>query len=300
MVHRMLHKIFALLFVFSSSLLHAGEVYYQEIRKTATVNSDFLFKLDLSFADVNIQTWDKNQVDVVVKIDVSASSEKRANELFNSIIVNFAGESAQVNLSVTLGNNSCGNKGSESTNVIVEIKMPPGGTLDGKCSFGDFVVSSLNGPCNMTVEYGEFKAINLNSKDNDLKVQFGGCTIQNTNGGDFRIEYGDMEVKKLNGNGDFEAAFGDLEIDLVTNATKRLDIDVEYGDAEISLARDAGFTFTANCDYGDLDLPDNSKKTSIEKDYTSKNVKGTIGSGGSATLNIKCSFGDVEIDMDVN
>jgi Putative adhesin len=296
----MLRKIFALLFIFSVGLSHASEVYYQEVRKTATVNADFLFNLDINFADVNIQTWDKNQVDVVVKIDVSASSEKRANELINGIIVNFSGESAQVNLSVTLGNSSCNNKGSESTKVIVEIKMPPGGTLDGKCSFGDFAVTSLNGPCKMTVEYGEFKATNLNSKDNDLKVQFGGCTIQNTNGGDFRIEYGDMDVKKLNGNGDFDAAFGDLEIDLVTNAVKRLDIDMEYGDAEISLARDASFTFSAKSDYGDVDLPDNSKKTSVEKDYTSKNVKGTIGSGGSATLNIKCSFGDVEIDMDVN
>lgn len=292
------HKYIALVAaLLTTQALLATEEFYKETRKTIQVSSTVELDLDINYADINIQTWAQAQMEVVVKLNVNAKTEQRANEIFESISVNISESEALVGLEVSMGGYSCSGYNQENYTITVDVKMPANGTVDGQVSFGDANLGEMKGACELRVEYGSFRASSLLSAGNDLEIAFGDASIQTTAGGDFSNEYGELKIKRLTGSAEVKSAFGDLEIDLVTKEVKSLEIHIEYGDAEIDLAPDASFTFDAISSYGDVELPDNAKKTTNTSDYTTKHVMGTIGSGGSNKLKIECDFGDVEIDV---
>ncbi len=278
-------------------VIHAEE-YYKEVRKNFAVNNNVQLVLDINFADITIQTWDQSQMEIIVKMDVTAKSEERANEMFDSFQVDIAEGKELVSLSVGAGNWSCNSnkKNTESYTVKVEVKMPLKAVLDGKCAFGDLRIGDMQGACLVDVEYGDMHINGLWSYENDLNIGFGNAYINGTNGGDFKNEYGSLDITLLQGNAEIESSFGDLELRRVAKECKDLEIKVQYADADIHLARDAGFRFEANSSYGDIDLPSEAKKSSSESDYTSKQVKGTIGNG-EGKLDVECDFGDIEIDI---
>jgi hypothetical protein len=280
-----------------SSAAHA-EDYYKEVKKSISVNSNVRFDVDVSFADMNITTWDQPQMEILVKMDVVAKNEQRANEMFESIGVNISEGKDLVGLIVSGGNFNCnsGGKNAESYQIHIEVKMPIAALLDGKCSFGDVRISDMKGACQLNIEYGSFSANGLWSYENDVRNAFGDAKVNGTNGGEFTNEYGQLEIGKLQGNAEIHSSFGDMEIDHVTKDCKNLELKVEYADADINIASDAGFRVEATSSYGDIDMPDAFKKTSSESDYTSKEVKGTIGNG-EGRMEVDCDFGDVEINV---
>ncbi len=290
-------KLLLLAFLLTSLFVNA-EVYYKEVRKNISVNNNVQLVLDVNFADVTIQTWDQSQMEIVVKMDVMAKSEERANEMFDSFQVDVAEGKELVSLSVGAGNWSCNSnkKNTESYTVKVEVKMPLKAVLDGKCAFGDLRVGDMQGACLVEVEYGDMHINGLWSYENDLRIAFGNAYINGTNGGDFTNEYGSLEIVLLQGNSEIESSFGDLDLKRVAKECKDLEVKVQYADADIHLASDAGFRFEANSSYGDIDLPSGAKKSSVESDYTNKDVKGTIGNG-EGKLDVECDFGDIDIDI---
>lgn len=275
-----------------------AEMYYKEIRKSVAVNENVTIDLDLNFAEVNIQTWNQASAEIVVKMDVSAKSESRAQEMFENFEVSISESRELVNVRVGSGSWSCGAKGkyTESFTVRVEIRMPLKANLDGKCAFGDVNITDMAGACKIDVEYADARINGLWSYDNDFRIAFGNARINGTNGGDFRNEYGSLEMGLLQGKADIHSSFGDLEIDKVAKECKDLEVKVEYADADIDLAADAGFAFEANSSYGEIDLPAGVKKSFSDSDYTSKRVRGTIGSG-DGKLELDCDFGDLELEI---
>ncbi|MFN0032555.1 MAG: DUF4097 family beta strand repeat-containing protein [Flavobacteriales bacterium] len=280
-----------------SLIATATEEFYKETRKTIKVSNTVELDLDISYADINIQTWEQAQMEIVVKLNVNAKTQQRANEIFESITVNISESESLVGLDVSMGNYSCSGWSGESYTVTVDVKMPTAGMLDGKVAFGDAHLGEMHGACELRVEYGSLKASWLKASNNDVEIAFGDANIQTTGGGDFSNEYGELNIKKLTGSAEIKSAFGDLEIDLVTTEVKSLDIHIEYGDAEIDLASDASFTFDVRSSYSEVDLPDSAKNTTNEADYTTKHVTGTIGGGGNNKIKIECDFGDVDIDV---
>ncbi|MBL0314291.1 MAG: DUF4097 family beta strand repeat protein [Flavobacteriales bacterium] len=277
-----------------------GTIYYKEIKKNFKTNGDVRLDLDISFADCQIKTWDQNVIDIVVKLDVNASSQSRADEMFDAFSVHVNEGMENASLTVNGGINSCNSKKmNESYNINVEIRIPQKAIIDGNTSFGDLTIGDMQGACLINQEYGKLTVNGLWSYENDIRIAFGDAHINGTNGGDFRNEYGKLEIKVLQGNAEIHSSFGDLELDLVRRECKDLEIKIEYADADVNIASDAGFRFDTSASYGDIDLPGSAKKTSVESDYVSKEERGTIGNG-EGKLEVECDFGDVDIDIDGN
>jgi hypothetical protein len=299
MRNKLLNTLLALLL--STSVFAVDEAYYKEVRRSVNVNSNVRFNIDINFADITVNTWEQNSIEIVVKMDVTARDESRANELFEAFDVNITEGKDVTSLTVNAGNGGCNNNGKNSENykVTVEVKMPLSAVLDGRCAFGDMTISDMKGACELNIEYGDLRANGLWSYENDIRIAFGSAKINGSNGGEFQNEYGDLDIGLLQGNSEIHSSFGDLEIDRVTKECKDLEVKVEYADADINFAQNAGFRFEANSSYGDIDLPDSFKKTTVESDYTSKEIKGSFGSG-EGKLEIECDFGDVDIDITSN
>lgn len=286
-----------LAFLLAPFFVHA-EVYYKEVRKSIAVNSDVKLELDVNFADVKIETWSQSQMEIIVKMDVTAKNEERANEMFENFQVDIVEGKEFVSLAVGTGSWSCNSKGKNAENytVHVEVKMPLKAILDGKCAFGNLTVGDMQGACLMEVEYGDIYINGLWSYENNLRIAFGDAVVNGTNGGDFTNEYGSLEIGLLQGNSEIQSSFGDLKLRRVAKECKDLDLNVQYADAKIYLAQATGFRFEATSSYGDIDLPSEAKKSSVESDFSNKQVKGTIGNG-EGKLEVECDFGDIDIDI---
>jgi len=271
-----------------------AEVYYKEIKKNFAVNRDVKLDMDVSFANVNIQTWDQSQMEIIIKMDISAKNEERANEYFESFNVDIDEGMDIVNLNIEAGD--WNSSKSESFSVHVEIRMPAAASLHGECAFGDLTISDLTAICDVNIEYGNLKINGLWSYENNVRNSFGNATINGTNGGEFNNEYGMLTIGLLQGNAKVQSSFGNLEIKKIAMQCKDLEVGVEYADAHIDLSSDAGFRFDLSSSYGNIDLPSSAKTTSSESDFQDKQVKGTIGNG-EGKLEVKCEFGNVDIDV---
>jgi hypothetical protein len=285
--------ILALLVVQISSAVESLDQYPREIKKSFNVNKDVLFQCDADFADINVTTWDKSTIEIVVTVTINAKTEERANELFERITIEMEGGGAQVDLKMTVEDMKT--KNNENWSMKANVNMPAGGSVKGDVDFGDFIVNNLSGYCSMNVQYGDFKIGNLESKNNEVYVAFGNVSVGTWGGGKCNVQYGDSKFNDVKGNMELKVQFGDADIESLNSACKIFDAEVEYGDLDIRLGSGFGGSFDANSSYGDVDLPANAVIGSKEKDFTSTHKTGTIGSG-SSKVKVEVSFGDVEIE----
>ncbi|MDZ4823959.1 MAG: DUF4097 family beta strand repeat-containing protein [Flavobacteriales bacterium] len=276
----------------------ALEDFSKEYRKSVKVNNNVIVDLEVNFADLKITTWDSPQIDIFVKITTNAKSQERADELFEKIEVAIGESMSKVDFKITSGSISCGK--SENFSIVVEMKMPAGGSLEGNSAFGEMTLGDLSGNCNLMVEYGKFSGGNLSSSTNNFKVAFGDAVIASFGGGNLENEYGSLGVDQLKGNAEINVAFGDLRIGHVYPSCKNLAVRVEYGDADIGLDPSCAFSIDAESSYGEIDLPDGFKKTNSESDFASKHVEGSFGNSATGQLKIKSDFSDVEVGIALN
>lgn len=102
----------------------------------------------------------------------------------------------------------------------------------------------------------------------------------------------------LAGDADVNCGYGDLEIDFVTSACKNLDINAEFGEVSITLDASASYSIEADASFGSIDIGGKTEITSRDSGIGSESIEAKLGSGSGGTIDIHCSFGDVNIDTD--
>ncbi|MEZ4800717.1 MAG: DUF4097 family beta strand repeat-containing protein [Flavobacteriales bacterium] len=278
-------------FILLSSIAFAAEDYYKEIRKSFAVNANVTLRAEINFANLRIETWDKNHMEIVVKIDANVKSEKRAEEIYNSVSIEEG--SSIVTVRVDPKN---GWKGSESVSINVEIKMPKGASLLGSQDFGNVTITNpLHGKVDFDVDYGNFDSGELKYSDNDLSISFGNATIALWSGGDIEVEYGNIKLRDIVGTSDIEDNFGNVDIRSISKGCKMLKIDCEYGNIDVNTGG-VGCTFETSVSYGDIDLGGEYNVTSKETEMFSKEIRGTA-AGGGVVINLDCSFGNIDLSF---
>ena len=265
----------------------------KEIRRTFRVNSNVVLDVNTDFASVDIRTWTKNEMDVVITVTASAKSESRKKELLDRVTTSLTEGMDLVKLKAHLEGVSC--KGSESITIAVAVQMPVTGSVRGSSEFGNLTLTSLKGPLNIHLQYGNLTAEELSSASNDCSVEFGNSTIQSFGGGSFHSQYGQCKINAVNGPGTIHAEFGDLSVGPLNHRSGTVAIHSEFGDLDVVFSRGADYQFQVKSSFGDIDLPAGVNGKVTKTDYTSKEIKGRVGAGGTAMVLVDSEFGDVKI-----
>ena len=278
-------------------LANAGNpVYTKEFNKSYQVSSDATMDLETSFGDITITTWDQNTIDIHVEVKVEAKSEEKANKLFDKIDVKIIEQSNHIKLKTNVNNMDSGDN---EWSIDVVIKMPRTGNLDADHSFGSLEINELSGKCDVDLSYGEFKADVLSNNNNNIKVAFGDGEIGQAGGGEMKVEFGNFDIDRVMGNSEISCSYGDLDVDFVSKKCSELVIHNDFGSVDITLEAGSNYDVKANASFGDVDLPSSAKIISEDEDFTSISLKARIGDGANpGELEINCSFGDAEIDID--
>jgi hypothetical protein len=288
--------------------------------KSYAVSGSDKIKLDNSFGEMKITTWDKNEVKVDVAITVKANTDEKAQKLLDNIRIEDGKNSSGVYFKTEMNNNR-GNwnrdddddddddknkrkeKGKHYNNTSMEINytvyMPANSPLDATNSFGPMIVPDLTGATEISSKFGSLTCGTL-SNNKELTVEFGKANIKHISGGEVNIKFSDADISKLSGDVEAKFEFSKGATISLDNSLKSLDIKNSYSTVELELSKDFSGDFDIKTSFGSFKNSTShniSEEKNDDDDHGPKFDHRYFGKSGSgaAKIKIKSSFGTTKI-----
>jgi hypothetical protein len=273
--------------------------YEKTFSETFNVDGRGDVRLTNRYGDIRVETWERNQVKIDVRVTVSADDQADANRTFDRIEISFSGGANSATAITSIGANSRKSKGiisslldgewpswniggsADDFKVHYTVKMPASANLATDAKYCDVYLPDLSGNTHLSVGYGKLVAGDLTGRS-DISVSYGSARIDQLG------ENSTFQVRYCDGNAIRKAA--DLRYDGRYSETKIGTVDrliVDAGYEEIEVERAGEIRFTGN--YNDLDV-DVVGRLFFDGNYCDVTV-------GKVTreLEVDASYGDIEV-----
>ncbi|WP_461533642.1 DUF4097 family beta strand repeat-containing protein [Sinomicrobium sp.] len=238
----------------------------KKIEKSFDVNTNALLKVDNSYGNIYITTWNQNRIEIEVHIKTSGNNEEKVQQKLDEINVEFeAGKSAVSAKTVFERKKWTWNSGSNvSMEINYTIKLPITNNVDLSNDYGSISIDRLNGRAVISCDYGKLNLGELHADNNELSFDYTTkSTITYMKGGIIKADYSGFILEKA----------GHLNLSADYTASKIDEIDkLEY-----------------SCDYGSLNV-EKAKNIQGSGDYLSTNI-GTV----HGNLGITSDYGSIQI-----
>lgn len=278
-------KSLMLLLAFMFITLLAGA---EEVKKTYSesyqVNADAKVHISNEYGNVNVESWEKNQVIIEITVTVDGQSKEDAAKIIDKVDVSISGSTASVEAIAELKGGLKCKKCNFSINC--EVKMPASNSLVLKNSFGNVDVEDLDGVTDIKVSYGNMTLGNFNSKENKIELKYGDGEIDMLKAADLDLAYGAIEIGKA-GYLDLYARFAGVEIGEVSE----LLIDAEYEGTEIGSVD----ILRGKTSFHGLEIDELFDKMDITATYGGIEV--TRVSGGFSLIDLSNEFGEISLGI---
>ncbi|MBN1782908.1 DUF4097 family beta strand repeat protein [bacterium] len=243
---RIIHSLIPVLLVAvtaaNAQALEKKNDYWQlKTEKNFPVKSGGTLKLEEISGDVEIDVWEKNEVQIRAIYHFNVITRDEAEALSKNFEVEYRNSDNRVTISAPEVHK-------QSVYVDYEILLPKkfncdievqggdlsiqnvDGSVNGKVGGGDVELSGLTGPLNIDVGGGDVE-IDGCRKDIDLNLGGGDLEIHNAGGAmTMNVGGGDVEIKDSEGPVTLNLGGGDLEI---SGLGKNVDLKVGGGDVEL-------------------------------------------------------------------
>jgi hypothetical protein len=145
----------------------------KNIKKSFNVSSNATLKVDNSFGNVNIITWDENRVEFDITIKVSGNDDDKVEERLEGIDIEFSSSSNLVSAITKIEKNknswwNWGKKMNLKMEIDYVIKMPMTGNVDLRNKFGAINLDKLKGSSKIRCDHGKITTKELLSNTNDI------------------------------------------------------------------------------------------------------------------------------------
>jgi hypothetical protein len=249
------------------------------INKNYTVNLDATFKVDNSYGNIEVVTWNENRVEIEVTITVSGNNEDRVDKKLDQITVDFNSSPSFVSAKTRFNDSrSWWNWGNNNVNMKINyiIKLPITNNVDISNDYGNINLDKLEGHVKINCDYGKITTKELLADDNNINFDY-------TNNSYF--EY----IKSGKINADYSS--------YTIGTAKSLTIIADYTKSKIEIAEDISY----NCDYGGItiikvnnvtgngdylttEIGDVYKNVDIKGDYGSLKINNMTDNAGNAFI----------------
>src|SRR5690606_3698010 len=148
------------------------------IKKEFNVNADALLKVNNSYGNLNITSWNENRVEIEVHIKTNGNNEERVQERLDEIDVEFENSSSMVSARTLFGdrNNSWGwswgKRNSVSVQVNYNIKLHVKNSVNISNDYGSIFRDRIDGHAKITCDYGKMDIGELRVRNNELKFDY--------------------------------------------------------------------------------------------------------------------------------
>ena len=272
--------------------------------------------IDNKYGDVVIQSWDKNQVVIDVKIIVDLPDKEKAQKLLDMIDVDFTEGNDLITAKTVIDNKfSFTGWGGESKKFSINynVKMPSATALNLSNKYGDSDIDELHGLVNINVRYGNLEAGKLTRENekplNKINLAYGKADIDQAGWLDLTLRYSgefsldkcqaillDSKYSKLS-VGDASSLVGNSKYDNIRiDKINNLVLDNGYCDVRIG---ELTKKLTYNGSYGSFEVETiPSGFEDLETDTRYIGVKLGIDDNASYKLDAKLSYGGLKYNED--
>lgn len=261
----------------------------KKIKKEFSVSAKDLLKIDNSYGNIDIVTWDQNRVEIEVLVKTNGNDEEKVEKKLREIDVIFNQSGGQVSAQTIFEKPSGGSFLSAlfggSSNVSMEInyriKAPVTNRVDLSNDYGSINLDKLKGDARISCDYGRILIGELHGSNNELSfdytrnssigyikrakinADYSEFTIDEAGTLDLVADYTDSKILKVE-NLSFRNDYGSLKVDRLRNIKGQGD----YLGIRLGLVYS---TLDINMDYGSLvidKMMPGLKEMSINSDYT--------------------------------
>jgi hypothetical protein len=273
------------------------------ISQTYAASSNDKLDIENQFGNVNIKTWNRNEVKVDIKIEVSSNVKEAADKMFENIDVEHGKNGSRISFKTELNKkDDKGYKGKHNNTMSIdyEVMMPVNLALDLENKFGKSTLPDLDGKVNIKHEFGTLYAGRL-SQPGSVEVKFGGVVIESAVNGKYQFGYAEeATIKNLSGKADIDIEFCKSS-NVVINAANVSDlkVDAQYSDVAIVVPKNASANISVDTHFGSFS---NKSSFTLKKDDQDddKDDKRFRGPKFNSSYKGKAGDGKNKIELDAN
>jgi hypothetical protein len=267
----------------------SGEDEVREVKASYKVVSGDQLKLSNKYGDIAIDTWDRNEVSVVITITAWGRNTAAAKENLNRVEIKHEKRGKDITFLTDIQDRNSSNRNNKSGfEVNYEIKMPKSLKLNLTNKFGDVSIAEHTANLYVKVQHGEFKGGELISENQEINVSFGEVDIEALGSGELNVRHGECTIGKAQ-NLKADIQFGAFSIDDKVN---NLDLVIRHGSLEI----DQVSKLTVESAHGSIDIGTISTSAVIESQHGSVEIDKL--KKGFSKLDIESQHGSVEVDLE--
>lgn len=238
----------------------------KKINKKYNVSANSLLKINNSYGNIDVTTWDQNRVEIEVIIKTNGNDEEKVRKRLDEIDVQFDQSSSGVSAKTLLDKNSSSSwwskifDGNSTINIEINyrIKAPVKNNVNLNNDYGNISIDRLEGDATINCDYGRLDIGELLGNNNYLSFDY----TRNSH-------IGYLKRGKIN------ADYSDYTIE----EAGILDISADYTKSNIEKVENLKF----NCDYGSISLG---------------KVKNVKGNGDYLSTKIGLVYNTLELDLD--
>lgn len=237
----------------------------KSISKKYTVNSDAKVAISNKYGTIKVNTWDKNTVEIDVKITVKGNDLDDVEDKLSDIDVEFSATSSLVEAKTIFGGGGRNSwrwfKKSKRINYQIDylVKMPVSNDVSLSNDYGSISLDEINGNASINCDYGKITIGDLRGDMSKINLDYcSGSTVQSMNDGSVNVDYSKITIdsaKKVNVNTDYSTVKFEELTDLSFNA--------DYG----SIYAGAVNNVNGNGDYSGLKFGKVNNSLKVRSDY---------------------------------
>lgn len=263
------------------------------IHKEFKVNSSATLKVDNSYGNLNVTTWNENRIVIDVTIITNGNDEEKVQKKLDDIDVLFSDSSDEVTATTTFNkrkSKSWWNWGNNNVNMKINyvIKMPITNDVHLMNDYGNIDLDKLEGRARINCDYGKITTKELMADGNVLNFDYtNNSYFEYIKSGSINADYSGYTVGKTN------------DLDIVADYTKshvEIAEDIDYNCDYGSLTIDKANNVTGNGDYLSLRLGDIYKNVRVKADYGSLKIENMTANAGS--IDIESDYMKITIGYD--
>lgn len=267
------------------------QVITKTVEKSFVASSSTNLKIEGEKSTITINTWNKNEIKVVLKlISKGPDREKAEKELdYQRYILEKRKETIYMKNYLAMPK-SVSKLGSIQV-ASYDVTIPRGCKMELSNQYGDVNISNLFGVINMEVKYGKIKLENLNAA---IQVQsyFGDLIVRNIDGQiDINANHTKINLDDVAGDVKLRSTLGDVFVGRV-DGIKSLEIIASKADITLDNPDYQQFNFSLESKFGDVLVPVKYEKYFKSSDQNNKSFVYEPSVKGN-TISLRTSFGNI-------